>query len=227
MELLPGNRYSQLAPVDRAALLRNYARLRKPIFEEGKPTKVPEGSSLHDCECCQGTGVVEPWKLKRFLPEIFEGIEMDPVMSLPVFCSRLTTCGDRDQQVWIDPKSQDEDKNASRVMNLNLYSTPQGRSTVFEMYENGALVMLTPNEANRIHDGVLKYRAQLFTPEGRAYIDEIAKRAKEALPDPNIFKGTNTGQRKFHPIGALCVPFEMPPEPWADPQPTQTHYDDF
>jgi len=228
MELLPGNRSSQLARIDRTALLRDYARTRKPIFQEGKPTKVPEGASLHNCECCQDTGVVEPWKLKRFMPEIFGDVDIDPLMSLPVFCDRLPTCGDREQAVWVDPKNQDEDKNDTRLRNLNLYSAGDGSSSyVIQLMHEGKLLKLDKDESDRIHAGVLEYRAQLFTPEGRAYIDEIAKRAKEALPDPNIFKGTNTGQRKFHPIGALCVPFEMPPEPWADPQPTQPHYDDF
>lgn len=173
--------------------------------------------------------MVEPWKLKKFFPEAFGDLDIDPLMSLPVFCMRLTTCGDRDCQVWVDSKDKEEDKDASRVQNLNLFHHgPTNAPTwILQSILDGSLQRLTNEEADYIHYGMLQYRAQLFTPEGKAYIDEIAKRAKEALPDPNIFKGTNTGQRKFHPIGALCVPFEMPPEPWADPQPTQPHYDDF
>ena len=219
MELIPVNsrRYSQL---------RKYTQTRKPIFEQGKPTKVPEGTRLHDCECCQSTGVVEPWKLKRFFPETFGDLDIDPLMSLPVFCKRLTTCGDRDQSVFVDNKEQNEDKDSTRVMNLNLFAAGDGgKSTLLQLCDAEVLIRLTNAESLHIHNGVLEYRAQLFTPEGRAYIDEIAKRAKEALPDPDIFKGTNTGQRKFHPIGSLCVPFEMPPEPWAEPK--QPEYDDF
>ena len=221
MELIPVNsaRYSQL---------RKYAQTRKPIFQEGVPTKVPEGQALHDCECCQGTGVVEPWKLKRFFPDVFGDLDIDPLMSLPVFCDRLTTCGDRHQSVWVDPKDKDEDKDASRVVNLNLFTAGDGSASyVIQLINQGKLLKLDQAEADHIHQGVLAYRAQLFTPEGRAYIDEIAKRAKEALPDPNIFKGTNTGKRKFHPIGSLCVPFEMPPEPWAKPETTEPDDYDF
>ena len=79
------------------------------------PQEVPHTQRLYKCECCNDSGIVQSWKLNRWGKTALDA-DLDAVMSLPVLCNRLSTCGEVEIQVFAD---KDRDENAPRTRTQN------------------------------------------------------------------------------------------------------------
>ena len=68
--------------------------------------------------------------------------------------------------------------------------------------------MLSKEQSKYIHDSVLEYRAQLSTGTGQAWVEQIKKACREALP---VEKPVGNGSLKMFELS-----IDLPPEPDFD-----------
>ena len=191
--------------------LRRHVLPRQALFEKGKPNAIPADVQIHKCCCCNDTGIVSAWKLTKFFPEVF-GDYLDPITSMSVYCQQHKTCGDYKTQVFESDKRKSAE-TASRTETINLFRTKDGNSRIGSMIAEGTAKCLSREESRYIHEQVLKLRVRMSTPEGREFVAEISRRAKESLRP----KAPHVAPGRLVPISDLAVPFEMPPEPnWDD-----------
>ena len=162
------------------------------------PQAVPHTQRLFKCECCNDSGVVQSWKLNRWGKNALDA-DLDAVMSLPVLCTRLSTCGEVEIQVFAD---KDRDENAPRTRTQNFKDC----ENIGQYIRDGKLRALTLEQSQYIHDKVLEYRELLsVTDEGRAYVDAVRKAGREAV--------TAKPSTRLSHIGEVLATFEMPEEP--------------
>ena len=136
---------------------------------------------------------------------------LDPIMSGAVI-ARCTHRGDYDAQVF-EHEKRATSETASRTTRQHLPHTDGTNTIIGTQIAEGTALCLSAEESRYIHNEVLKMRSRLHTPEGRAYVEEISRRAKETTPPP----ATHVAPGRLTPLSDLLVPFEMPPEPnWDD-----------
>ena len=199
------------------------AQPRSPLFQQNQPNAIPPDQRIFTCECCNDSGVVQSWKLAKFATDAF-GDRLDAIMSAPVFCHLFDTCGSYKTQVFEDHHQKKfSDQDTERVAERSLFHKADDRggsgrfnTTIGEAVATRKAVYLTPEQSRYIHDSVLAYRATLANTEhGRQWVEQVKEAARNAAP-------ANTTTRtpgKLTPIGAICIPFQMPAEPdWNEPR---------
>lgn len=165
------------------------------------PQAVPHTQRLYKCECCNDSGIVQAWKLNRWAKNVLD-VDLDPVMSLPVLCNRLSTCGEVEIQVFAD---KDKDENAQRTRRQNFKEC----ENIGKYIRDEKLKALSTQQSDYIHHKILEYRELLsVTDKGKAYVDAVRKAAREAV-------ASKPSTRLSH-IGEVLATFEMPPEPDYD-----------
>lgn len=162
------------------------------------PQAVSHTQRLYKCECCNDSGVVQSWKLNRWGKTALDA-DLDAVMSLPVLCNRLSTCGEVEIQVFAD---KDRDENAPRTRTQNFKAC----ENIGHYIRDGKLRALSAEQADYIHNKVLEYRELLaVTDQGKAYVDAVRKAGREAV--------TAKPSTRLSHIGEILATFEMPLEP--------------
>ena len=174
-------------------------RYATPLRPKSKgPQAILPHERIYRCECCNDTGIVQVWKLNKWA---FPNDAPLSISSTPVFCSQFRTCGNMNMTVFAAERDQKD--GDSRTETLNLFTTPKGDSTfIGARIGQGQLQSLNSTQSRYIHDKVLEYRQQLSEGPGKAWVDEIKKRLRHAVP-----AGNEEGLTK------LCVAVDLPPEP--------------
>ena len=180
-------------------LIVNHARVRDPVAMG--PQAVPHTKRLYKCECCNDTGVVQSWKLNRWALRVMDE-PLDAIMSLPVLCTRYTTCGEVEIQVFAD---KDKDENAPRTARKNFINDPKA-VTIPELIKNKKIRILSYEQSQYIHDRVLEYRELLATTqEGQEYVDSVKAVLRAAVPEQK--------RQRLQHVSEVFAPAELPPEP--------------
>lgn len=144
------------------------ARQRKPQLVG--PQELSWTDRIYSCECCQDSGVVKTEWLNRW-GGVVPGLELDPIMSIPVYCRRLRSCGVKEIQVFADNKDTEED--SSRTAKVNLFDANSKDTAVGSMITDGTAIVLTPDQSNYLHRKVLEYREILgATADGQQYVND-------------------------------------------------------
>ena len=113
-------------------------------------------------------------------------------------------------QVFTDTRDQDDGQ--SRTETLNLFSTPNNESTTIgKMIGRGQAKVLSREQSKYIHDSVLKYRAQLATGPGKAWVEKVKTACRTAIPAER--------PRGEGGLTRVCVQVDLPPEPDFDAEP--------
>lgn len=181
---------------DFSAVLR-HAQVREP--QQLGPQEVPYGQRLYKCECCNDSGVVQAWKLNRWASALSD-VPLDSVMSMPVLCTHLRTCGEREIQVFAQ---KDTDENSPRTVRRKL----SDGENIGHLLAEGRVKVLTHSQSQYIHQKVLEYRELLsVTEEGREYIAKVREAARNATP------AEKPSPRLTH-VGAILAGFALPEEP--------------
>ena len=170
------------------------------------PQAIPHTQRIYKCECCNDSGVVQAWKLNRWGKTALDA-DLDSVMSLPVLCNRLSSCGEVEIQVFAD---KDRDENAPRTRTQNFKTC----ESIGHYMADGKLKALTLQQSEYIHNKVLEYRELLsVTEQGKQYVEDVRTAARGAV-------SAKPSTRLSH-IGEMLATFAMPPEPGLDrdPQP--------
>lgn len=135
--------------------------------EETVVRAVPQGKSIYRCYCCQDTGIVQTWKLEKFTNSF--GYNLDPSMSIPVFCRRLLSCGDSTLQVYSGYRSENDE--GTRTVSANLFTTPDGsNTTIGRMIAEGSLPYLTGEQSLYIHNKVMELHGLEAKPVSKSEI---------------------------------------------------------
>lgn len=120
--------------------------------EQATVRSIPPGKLIYGCYCCQDTGVVQTWKLEKFTDSF--GFNLDPAMSIPVFCRRKISCGTTTLQVFSGYRSEEDEK--TRTVDSNLFTRPDGtNTTIGDMIGQGLLPHLTREQSEYIHQMVI------------------------------------------------------------------------
>jgi hypothetical protein len=128
------------------------AHVRRIGPEQPTVRAIPPGQLIYGCYCCQDTGIVQTWKLERFTNSF--GFNLDPTMSIPVFCRRKITCGTTTLQIFSGYKSEEDEQ--TRTVDSNLFTRPDGTNTAIgDMIGRGALPHLTREQSEYIHQMVI------------------------------------------------------------------------
>ena len=168
------------------------------------PQQIPHTQRIYKCECCNDSGVVQAWKLNRWGKTALDA-DLDAVMSLPVLCNRLSSCGEVEIQVFAD---KDRDENAPRTRTQNFKKC----ESIGHYMSEGKLRALSLEQSEYIHNKVLEYRELLsVTEQGKQYIDDLRTAARDAV-------AAKPSTRLSH-IGEMLATFAMPPEPGLDRDP--------
>lgn len=197
--------------------LVHHSRQRDSHLKAGIPQALPAGTRLFNCECCNDSGVVQPWKLNRWALGPHDQ-PLDSTMSLPIFCQMLSTCGDSEMQVFAG-HAKDDEETKPRTARVNLLKGNEaGESHLGSRIASGQLRVLSAEQSRYIHNKVLEYRELLtYTEKGRQYVEDVKAACRDAVPPADAQRGTD---RLMH-IGQLLRIPQMPDEPdWDDNRPT-------
>lgn len=180
-------------------LIVNHARVREPVAMGAQA--IPHATRIYKCECCNDTGVVQAWKLNRWALRVMDE-PLDAIMSLPVLCTRYTTCGEVEIQVFAD---KDRDENAPRTQRRNFISDSKSIA-IPELIKAKKLRVLSYEQSQYIHDRVLEYRELLATTqEGQEYVDSVKAVLRAAVPEQK--------RQRLQHVSEVFAPAELPPEP--------------
>ena len=167
---------------DGAQLFAGIKKYRSPlqkIFEAGTHNTIPWNERIFQCECCNDTGIVQDWKLRRFVPDVFgDGTGFDH--TYPVFCRQFTTCGEYFAYI----ADSDEKVKGS------LFQTPKREPTlIFETIRSGAHTLLNQEQSSFIQRKVLELRKEIGTrpkpiePELGVELDGVTILTNATTPD--------------------------------------------
>jgi hypothetical protein len=195
---------------DFSAVARHSAH-RDSHLRAGVPQAVPYGTRIYKCECCNDTGIVQTWKLNKWALGPNDP-PLDSCLSLPIFCTRLASCGNRTQQVFAG--SRDDDETAERTAEANLFKgNSESKSAIGSLIASGQLRALSAEQAQYIHDKVLEYREFLWTQKaGQDYLDAVKEACRNATPHEDVTK-TRVGNGRLMHIGEILRVPDLPEEP--------------
>lgn len=183
----------------------SHARTKRIHQAVGVRQEVAKGETIFRCECCNDTGIVQSWKIERFIVGERDD-RLDPVMSIPIFCGRLPECGNVTMQVYSGIRDDKEDNQ--RTETLSLYSTPGKENTYIAAgIASGRFRALTLEQSTYIHNAVIEYRNKLWTDEGQDYVAEVRKNGREA-------QASKKPTDRLSHISCMMPAFNMPKEPF-------------
>ena len=225
--------------IQRLKRLSRYQQIKKPMFSIGKDVSIPHTARYsanqrsvdapYRCQCCNDSGIVEPWKLNAAWPDHFPLVDVG--MAPPVFCRRFKSrgrddkriCGDYMAQIYVDNRDkekfsegQEPHKRMNRFENKELLRLFDQEPN-FSDDQIGAdsrmqfLMCLTEVESTFVDKKIYAMR-QAYATQFPYYIERIKELASKAKPI-DVQQNIKRPKHGLQPIGNWLGPFNMPEDP--------------